>query len=159
MSRVEGAHLADLITQFAELLADSPGLGGAVPSDPAVARLVPDAYRGDAEAASEFRTLTAGDLLARRADDAGVVLAGLSPDGVPDEIDALSPLEQAELVTISLSRDTARAWLRTLAALRLVLASRLGISTEDDHEARDPRFAIYDWLGYRLDNLVTLLGD
>ena len=41
-----------------------------------------------------------------------------------------------------------------LAAIRLVLATRLGIRSEEDHDVDDPRFGIYDWLGYRLDGLV-----
>ena len=54
---------------------------------------------------------------------------------------------------------TARAWLRTLAAIRLVLASRLGIEVAEDHDPDDPRFGIYDWLGYRLDGLVAAVDD
>ncbi len=37
---------------------------------------------------------------------------------------------------------------------RLVLATRLGIRSDDDHDPADPRFGVYDWLGYRLDGLV-----
>ena len=55
---------------------------------------------------------------------------------------------------LRLDPEDLQAWLRTLAALRLVLASRLGITTEDDHDGDDPRFGIYDWLGFRLDGLV-----
>ena len=47
------------------------------------------------------------------------------------------------------------AWLRTLTALRLVIANRLGIESDDDtHDPEDPRYGVYDWLGYRLDGLV-----
>ena len=55
--------------------------------------------------------------------------------------------------------------MRTLAAVRLVVASRLGIETEDDDaEARadddeDGRFGVYDWLGFRLDGIVQALDD
>ncbi len=55
---------------------------------------------------------------------------------------------------LRLDPEDLQAWLRTLAAIRLVLATRLGIKTEDDHDEDDPRFGIYDWLGYRLDGLV-----
>jgi kynurenine formamidase len=44
--------------------------------------------------------------------------------------------------------------IESLAAVRLVLASRLGIERPEDHDAEDPRFGIYDWLGYRLDGLI-----
>ena len=62
-----------------------------------------------------------------------------------------------EMVDVAIDEDQARAWLRTLAAVRLVLASRLGIAHEDDHDAEDPRYGIYDWLGYRLDGLVNAI--
>ena len=61
------------------------------------------------------------------------------------------------VLNVTLDHDGAAAWLRTLTALRLVLASRLGIAHEDDHDEADPRFGIYDWLGYRLDSLVRAL--
>ncbi len=59
-----------------------------------------------------------------------------------------------DVITIPLDPDGVRSWLRTLAAVRLVLASRLGIIDDDDHSDDDPRFGIYDWLGFRLDGLV-----
>lgn len=34
---------------------------------------------------------------------------------------------------------------------------RLGIVEAEDHDSDDPRFGIYDWLGYRLDGLVGAL--
>jgi len=57
-----------------------------------------------------------------------------------------------------LARADAHAWLRTLAAVRLVLATRLGIGDADEHLDGDPRFGIYDWLGYRLDGLVRAMS-
>ncbi|WP_318244736.1 DUF2017 family protein [Microbacterium pullorum] len=157
ISVIEAAHLADLVGQFAELLADSPADGSARPDDPALARLVPDAYRDDASAAQEFRSLTAGDLLRRRRDEAEAVLRDLSPGGAPWDAGGLSDDRLTETVEIRLTRAGAQAWLRTLNALRLVLATRLGIDAEDDHRDGDPRFAIYDWLGYRLDAIVAAL--
>lgn len=157
ISVIEAAHLADLVGQFAELLSESPTDGAARPDDPALARLVPDAYRDDAAAAREFRSLTAGDLLQRRRDEAEAVLQDLSPDGEAWDAAGRSDDELAETVEIRLSRTRAYAWLRTLNALRLVLATRLGIDADDDHDDGDPRFGIYDWLGYRLDGLVAAL--
>jgi len=153
LSLLEAAHLTDLVEQFAELVADP-----AAPSDdPAVARLVPDAYRDDPEAAREFRSLTERDLLERRAADAGIVIASLLHDGErlsPGRLDA-ADAERAFTVVLDLERSA--AWLRTLAAVRLVLASRLDVQDEDDHDPQDPRFGIYDWLGYRLDGLVRAI--
>lgn len=149
---LEATHLAGLVDQFADLLAASED---AEPTrDPAVLRLVPDAYE-DADAAREFRDLTEGDLLSRRRSDAAAVLATLAPlvSGSDDQDDP-DLLRQRPL---ALDAGEAGAWLRTLAALRLVLATRLGIADEADHDDADPRFGVYDWLGYRLEGLVQAL--
>ncbi|MFE7845064.1 DUF2017 family protein [Microbacterium sp. NPDC057407] len=150
ITRLEAAHLAGLVTQFAELV------DGAVTSDgdPAIRRLAPDAY-DDPAAAREFRELTESDLLDRRRDDAAAVLASLADAAeIPDD-----PADPALLENVLIRLDAAAvgSWLRTLAAIRLVLASRLGVEKADDHDAGDPRFGIYDWLGYRLDGLVRAI--
>ena len=155
LTRMEAAHLAGLVAQFEELI---QGADDGAPNDPAIARLVPDGYTGDPEAAQEFRELTQRDLLDRRESDAARVLATLheSP-GLPEEGTITDPSDEAllEVMELRLDPEELQAWLRTLAALRLVLASRLEIKTEEDHDADDPRFGIYDWLGYRLDGLVS----
>ncbi|KQP71468.1 hypothetical protein ASF40_06795 [Microbacterium sp. Leaf288] len=151
VARLEAAHLAGLVGQFAELLRQSAPDDG----DPAIARLVPSAYSDDEDAAREFRALTQSDLLDRRATDAGLVLASLQEAAeIPEDPDDPALLEQVE---IRLAPETAQAWLRTLAAVRLVLATRLGVVEEDEHEHDDPRFGVYDWIGYRLDGLVAAL--
>lgn len=153
LARLEAAHLAGLVTQFAELV-DEPDTSS---GDPALDRLVPDAYADDAEAAREFRSLTESELLANRRRDAATVLASLEEAAIiPDDPDDPVLMES---VDIRLDAEAARAWLRTLAAIRLVLATRLGIVEPDHHDSDDPRFGIYDWLGYRLDGLVTALDD
>ncbi|MDY0909554.1 DUF2017 family protein [Microbacterium sp. CFBP9034] len=150
LARLEAAHLSGLVTQFAELVEATDTSSG----DPAIDRLVPDAY-ADHDAAREFRDLTEHDLLARRRDDAAIVLATLRTAAViPDDPDDPALMETVE---IDLEPEAAHAWLRTLAAIRLVLATRLGISAPEDHIPDDPRFGIYDWLGYRLDGLVTAM--
>ncbi|WP_341999086.1 DUF2017 domain-containing protein [Microbacterium sp. LWH7-1.2] len=151
VARLEAAHLAGLVGQFAELLRESAPDNG----DPAIARLVPSAYADDEEAAREFRALTQADLLGRRESDAGLVLASLQGAAqIPEDPDDPALLEPVE---IRLDPETAQAWLRTLAAVRLVLATRLGVVEEDDHDHDDPRFGVYDWIGYRLDGLVAAL--
>lgn len=153
IARLEAAHLARLVGQFAELLDESTPADG----DPAIARLVPTAYPDDAQSAHEFRTLTETDLLTRRRADAEVVLFSLAAaPGIPEDLDDPAFLEHIE---IRLEPETARAWLRTLTAVRLVMATRLGISGSEDHDAEDARFGIYDWLGYRLDGLVGALDE
>ena len=153
LTRIEAAHLSGLVTQFAELIDESD----VSMSDPAVGRLVPDGYQDDATAAQEFRDLTEGDLLARRRSDAGLVLATLQEAAViPDDPD--DP-RLVEAVPVRLEPADVQSWLRTLAAIRLVLANRLGIEGPDDHDDDDPRFGIYDWLGYRLHGLVTAVDE
>jgi len=157
LAQLEAAHLSDLLVQFADLIrASAPE---APLEDPAVARLVPDAYRDDPEAASEFRGLTQADLLDRRRADAETVLASLQQDGVtlrPHELHESSALEA---MTVRLDPGQTAAWLRTLTALRLVLAARLGIAQEDDRDPEDPRFGVYDWLGFRLEGLLQAMED
>ncbi|MTE23715.1 DUF2017 family protein [Microbacterium sp. ZXX196] len=143
LTRIEARHLADLIDQFATLVADGRS------EDPALGRLTPDAYPEDDAASREFRDVTRTDLLGRRAGDARVVAEDLERIGDAGLDDALSPVD------VSIAGDRLDAWLRTLAALRLVLASRLGISDGDAaHDEDDPRYGLYEWLGYRLEGLV-----
>lgn len=153
VARLEAAHLSALVAQFADLV------DGTTPAheDPALARLVPTPYPDDDEAAREFRTLTETDLLTRRRADAEIVLFSLAEAaGIPDDPDNPALLEQVE---IRLEPETVRAWLRTLAAVRLVMAERLDITRPEDHNPDNPRFGIYDWLGYRLDGLVASFDD
>lgn len=151
LARIEAAHLASIVAQFIELLDESLE----DTHDPAIARLVPSAYRDDEAAEREFRALTQDDLLDRRRDDATGMLASLADVAtLPAEA---SDDTLTEGVLIRLSATTAASWLRTLAAVRLVMASRLGIDVADDHDADDPRYGVYDWLGYRLDGLVQAL--
>jgi hypothetical protein len=147
ISGLEALHLAGIVGQFRDVVTDTQRS-----DDPAVARLLPDAYPDDEEATREFRRLTGDDLLGRRAADAEVVLRTLGMDGgAHDQGDPDATL------TIALGEDEALSWMRTLSAVRLVMATRLGIHSEDDHQPDDPRFGIYDWIGYRLDGLVTAL--
>ena len=155
ITRLEAAYLAELVEQFADLVA-SPVAGSA---DPALDRLTPDAYSDDAEAAREFRRLTRGDLLSRRAEDATMLIDTLRSDGeipAPQDVD---PDTAGEEIALALDATQSTAWMRTLSAVRLVMASRLGIETEADaaEVSADPRFGVYEWLGYRLDTLVTAL--
>lgn len=139
---IEADHLRDLVGQFTELVNGTPS------DDPAVERLTPDVYPDDDAASREFRSLTRGDLLHRRARDAQTVRQGLDRVLAEPGDDELRPID------IALAEDAIEPWLRTLAALRLVIATRLGITTEADHDPDDPRFSVLDWLGYRLDGLV-----
>jgi hypothetical protein len=147
LTRVEAEHLRELVSQFASLVD-----GDRSRADPAIDRLTPDAYPDDPEASRDFRGLTRGELLGRRAHEAAVVGHDL------ERLEETRPEDALLRVDIPIARDDLGAWLRTLAAVRLVLAARLGIETDEDRDGEDPRFALYDWLGYRLDVLLQASG-
>ncbi len=98
-------------------LAWDPAAGQA-PRDPALARLLPPASTDDDELAAEMRRLTEGSLRATKAEQLRVVH------------DAL--VASSGLVVVRAGQE--RAWLAALTDLRLVLAARLGIETDDDAE-------------------------
>lgn len=116
------------------------------PDDPALARLLPDAY-DDPAAAAEFRRFTQADLRRQKADNARTVAATLTRPG-----------------TLHLTPAEAQAWLRTLTDLRLVLGIRLGITEEsspDQFTQSEPTrsmYLVYDWLTYHQDRLVHALS-
>lgn len=160
ITALEAEHLAGLIEQFIELVSgsrtepasESMGVETLpLDDDPAVRRLVPDAYPDDSEASGEFRRLTASELLDRREQDAALVLASLT--SAVDALDEHQPATATML--LALDDEAVSAWMKTLTALRLVLASRLDIRTEADNDPEDPRFGVYEWLGYRLEGLLT----
>ena len=114
------------------------GIGGgdSKSHDPAIARLLPDAYADDAEASTEFRRLTEHSLAERKVANARAVITGLlMAEGTPFDLDA----------------EAQQSWLRTLTDIRLVLASRLGIETDEDRGSQDTEQEVmmrdvYDWL-------------
>lgn len=124
--------LRDVFTEVHDLLKDPAdaepaeqdplaalvGIGTAVrpPDDPALARLLPDAHKDDPEASAEFRRYTESGLRARKRSGLRVAL---------DTLDRPAPLR--------LDDAEARAWLVALTDVRLVLAERIGLRTDDDH--------------------------
>ncbi len=156
MSMLEAATLTDLVQQFTDLVTDAEDDRLA---DPAIARLVPDAYRDDPGAADEFRHLTQDDLLDRRRDEAAIVLATLQRDGTALRAADLDRADAQTDLVVELDEAAVTAWLRTLNSLRLVIATRLGVVDDSDHDSHDPRFGVYDWLGQRLYGLVRALED
>ena len=119
------------------------------PADPALARLLPDAYGDDDEAAREFRRYTEGDLRAGKRANATIVLT------------ALAPLA-GRGGRLTLDRDEADAWLGCLNDLRLVLGTRLDVTEETELAVRDddPRaqaLQVYGWLGWLQESLLANL--
>ena len=94
------------------------------PIDPAVHRLLPDASDDDPELAAEFRRLTEGDLRTLKVDRLRTLWQSLVvavPRGATADL-VVRPGEAAELAA-------------TITDLRLVLADRLGVETEEDSDA------------------------
>jgi Domain of unknown function (DUF2017) len=119
------------------------------PQDPVLARLLPDAYPDDEEAASEFRKYTEPSLREAKKYFAQTMLDTLPPKGG----------------RVRLTGDQARDWLRALNDIRLMLGVRLEV-TEDFEEQlealspQDPRiaaFEVYGWLGAVQESLVQAL--
>ncbi len=172
LSRIEAMSLSDLVTQFVDVVASADtGAdvdGASREADPAVERLTPSAYPDDEVADAEFRDVTRRETLDRRRADAQLLLGSLAgiaqasqmPGGSGSDAGQATEEESDDVVDVALDDETAWAWMRTLTAVRLVIASRLGIDTEDeDHgDPDDPRFAVYDWLGYRLEGIVGALS-
>ncbi|OEJ96080.1 DUF2017 domain-containing protein [Streptomyces thermolilacinus] len=126
------------------------------PSDPALARLFPDAYGdGDDElraASAEFRRFTENDLRTRKRDDALAVVRSL------DALPAGGRLE--------LSAEQCHRWLGALNDLRLTIGTRLEVTDEDensdlyrlpDSDPRKPMVMAYLWLGALQETLVESL--
>lgn len=144
--RLEGARLLDLVEQLQMIVRDAEA------DDPALDRLTPTPYPDDETAARDFLETTRDDLLDARVRDATIVIDALLPFRAFDEVSEEEGLAST-VVDIPLAHID--AWMRTLNALRLVLASRLGISDDDAHDGQDPRFGVYDWLGYRLETIIV----
>lgn len=138
--------LTELLSQLLDLYDEADE------SDPAIDRLSPAAYRENDEASAEFRRLTHTDLMVQRSADATAMLRTL-------DATQTSAVEPASSPTLALDDADALAWMRTLAALRLVMATRLDIDQNDDHDPDDPAYALYDWLGYRLETVVDARDD
>ncbi|KQX72509.1 DUF2017 domain-containing protein [Aeromicrobium sp. Root472D3] len=177
------AHLlANLAGQVVELLRDRNGaeesdadplaaqlgMGGPSlpPEDPVLQRLLPDAYRDDPDDAGEFRRFTERSLTSAKVLNAETLIGSLVDGGLtfgelPDELTG----DEGDRVEVELDADEVQAWLRALTDVRLSLAVRLGIETDDDafHVAQSEDAAIaamsdiFDWLGYVQETLVSAL--
>ncbi len=169
LSEFEVALLESLVDQLSELLhAEDTALAGADEfqrwqaelatgdeldrSDPVIRRLFPDAYPHDAEASAEFRRFTQTQQRHERIEHAEVVATNLADS-------------EAGTKPVSLRVVDSDAWLKTLTAVRLSLAVRLGIEHADDLEElrelpeSDPRallYEVYEWLAYLSERLLSL---
>jgi len=175
-ARPEAAIIRDLVGQVVELVEPEPepgapaspqspeadelaaltGMTGgspedaSLPDDPVLARLLPDAYRDDDDAAQEFRRFTESSLRSAKVQCARTLLSTLPVGGG----------------RVKLSSEQAEDWLRSLNDVRLALGVRLGVTDdfdglENDVSPGDPRYAyvqVYQWLAYIQGSLVNALS-
>lgn len=127
--------LATLLDQFRELLM--------IDEDPNLTRLKPVAHPDDPEASREYTEMVGDQLLRQR----------------------LEAIEQVEggLEGATLDDEGIAAWLQTINGLRLVLGERLDVTEDlDAIDRRDPEapaYALYEWLGWLLEQLVRAAAD
>lgn len=135
LEQAEREVLARLIEDVAELLEESAAqapttdvddpewavlaaaLSAPPPQDPAVARLLPDGNRDDAELAESFRRLTEHGLREKKRSSLGT---------------AAQALRRADPVVLAPAE--AAALLKALTDVRLVIAERLGLRSDEDAE-------------------------
>ncbi len=135
VSRDEALLLQNLASQVSDLLREGNG------EDPAIVRLLPDAYPDDSDASAEFRRFTSSGLIDRKMMNADIVLATLT--------------RAIESGGLRLDQNEAQAWLRSLTDIRLTIASRLGIESDDYEPHGDTVLQdLYDWLGFIQNSLV-----
>jgi hypothetical protein len=141
------AEEAMLLSELADQV-DSVLLLGAE-DDPALDRLLPNAYPDDLDAAREFERYTRGSLVDGKRQAAQSVR------------DATSVGEGERLVEIELDQVQAWGWLTFLTDLRLILAERVGIgeegTPEQDEQRDDYLRAAYEWAGFVQGSMLEVL--
>lgn len=143
-------------------------IGGSdtTPADPALARLLPDAF-ADAEDAAGYRRVTEQGLINRKLQDALQVIADLTVTPLNAEEFSVDAGGDPELgdgspVPVNITPDSFPAWARTVTALRLAMAARIGLEREEDYDrlidadATRGTVLVYDWLAALLEAVVAL---
>jgi len=181
---VEISILRNLTAQFLELIGPGPQAAGEPggraeeadplaalfaegptepPSDPALARLFPDAYGSEdkeaAAASAEFRRYTENDLRARKRTD-GLTLIRTLDRAASGEAGENGGGE----AVVRLDAEECRNWLGALNDLRLTLGSRLEVTEDEDDiyrlpdsDPRKPLAMAYLWLGGLQETLIEAL--
>ncbi len=136
-------------------LTDLDGPSVERPDDPVLARLLPDGYPDDPEAAAEFRRFTDDSLRQGKLADAAALKIGLAlPVDNDDDLIEVSTAEAAQ-------------WLRAINDVRLALGVRLGIAEDPDRDLSqldedDPLLGaamMYDFMTWWQDSLLVALVD
>jgi Domain of unknown function (DUF2017) len=146
----EPAESADLFDDLEKMFNETTATPPDAPADPVLARLLPDAYQEDPEAASEFRKYTESSLREAKKYFAQTLLDTLPAKGG----------------RVKLSADQARDWLRALNDVRLMFGVRLEVTEDFEQQLtsldpKDPRvaaFEVYGWLGAVQESLVRAIA-
>jgi hypothetical protein len=144
------ANSWDDVAALEALLDGDPAAIPSTPEDPVLARLLPDGYRDDPEAAGEFRKYTEPGLRSAKQQAALAML-----DTLPDAGGR-----------IQLTPEQAQAWLKALNDVRLALGVRLDVTEDFEQQwaklgQDDPAWAAYEvyaWLGAVQESLVQALA-
>jgi Domain of unknown function (DUF2017) len=141
---------ADLFDDLEKMFNETTTAPPEAPVDPVLARLLPDAYQDDPEAAGEFRKYTESSLREAKKYFAQTLLETLPPKGG----------------RVKLNADQARDWLRALNDVRLMFGVRLEVTEDFEDQLAsldpsDPRmaaFEVYGWLGAVQESLVRAIA-
>jgi hypothetical protein len=144
-ARADGRYGVELSEDERGVLASLPGqLRDALDAgEPTLYRLFPPAHAEDDTANEEYATL-------------------VGPGLVDGKLRALAELERTAHAT-SLDEEELGAWLGALESLRLALGTQLDVTEQgapldlDDPDA--PRLALYQWLSWLQDEVVSALSE
>jgi hypothetical protein len=144
------AESADLFDDLEKMFNETTAAPPDAPADPVLARLLPDAYQDDDEAAGEFRKYTESSLREAKKYFAQTLLDTVPPTGG----------------RVKLTADQARDWLRALNDVRLMFGVRLEVTEDfeeqlaslDQKDARLAAFEVYGWLGAVQGSLVRAIA-
>ena len=139
---------AMLLSELADQVDSVLLLGEA--DDPALGRLLPNAYPDDAPAAHDYTRYTRENLVDGKRHAAQSVRDATAIEDGRDGV-----------VQIELDQAQAWGWLTFLTDLRLILAERVGIVEEGDDEASETRDdylrAAYEWAGFVQGSMLEVL--
>jgi len=139
---------AMLLSELADQVDSVLLLGEA--DDPALGRLLPNAYPEDLEASEEFTRYTRESLVDGKRQAAQSVRDATAVDHPDDGV-----------VQIELDQAQAWGWLTFLTDLRLILAERVGLDDDEDDadvETRDDYLrAAYEWAGFVQGSMLEVL--
>ncbi len=142
------AEEAMLLSELADQVDSVLLLGEA--DDPALGRLLPNAYTDDASSSREFARYTRDSLVDGKRQAAQRVRDATAVEDGDDTV-----------VQIELDQSEAWGWLTFLTDLRLILAERVGIIEEGDDAADETRDdylrAAYEWAGFVQGSMLEVL--